>query len=57
MAAQFDYVPNTTDFQSTADPLIIQVSETTAGPFFKYRFVLVIKDRNGTQLASSRRTP
>ena len=57
MAAQFDYVPNTTDFQSTADPLIIQVSETTAGPFFKYRFVLVIKDRNGTQLAKLKTHP
>ena len=57
MAAQFEYVPNTTDFQSTADPLIIQVSETTAGPFFKYRFVLVIKDRNGTQLAKLKTHP
>jgi hypothetical protein len=57
MAAQFDNVPDTTDFQSTAEPLIIQVSETTAGPFFKYRFILVIKDRAGTQLAKLKTHP
>jgi len=43
MAAQFESFPNATDFQSTADPLIFQVYETTAGPFFKYRFILVVK--------------
>ena len=57
MAAQFEYIPNTTDFQSTAEPLIIQVSESTAGPFFKYRFILVIKDRAGTQLAKLKTHP
>jgi len=57
MAAQFDNVPDTTDFQSTAEPLIIQVSETVAGPYFKYRFILVIKDRAGTQLAKLKTHP
>ena len=57
MAAQFDYIPSTTDFQSTAEPLIIQVRETTAGPFFKYRFILVIKNRNGDQLAKLKTHP
>ena len=57
MAAQFDNVPDTTDFQSTAEPLIIQVSETVAGPYFKYRFILVIKDRNGNQLAKLKTHP
>jgi hypothetical protein len=57
MAAQFEYIPSTTDFQSTAEPLIIQVSESTAGPFFKYRFILVIKDRAGTQLAKLKTHP
>ena len=57
MAAQFEYIPSTTDFQSTAEPLIIQVRETTAGPFFKYRFILVIKNRNGDQLAKLKTHP
>jgi len=57
MAAQFDYIPSTTDFQSTAEPLIIQVRETLAGPFFKYRFILVIKNRNGDQLAKLKTHP
>jgi len=57
MAAQFDNVPDTTDFQSTAEPLIIQVSETVAGPYYKYRFILVIKDRAGTQLAKLKTHP
>ena len=57
MAAQFDNVPDTTDFQSTAEPLIIQVSETVAGPYFKYRFILVIKDRDGNQLAKLKTHP
>lgn len=43
MAAQFEYIPNTTDFQSTADPLIIQVREAVAGTYYKYRFILVVK--------------
>ena len=43
MAAQFESFPNATDFQSTADPLIFQVYETSAGPFFKYRFILVVQ--------------
>ncbi len=43
MAAQFEFIPNTTDFQSTADPLVIQVREAVAGTYFKYRFILVVK--------------
>ena len=57
MAAQFEYIPSTTNFQSTAEPLIIQVRETGSGPFFKYRFILVIKDRTGTQLAKLKTHP
>ena len=57
MAAQFELIPPTQDFQSTAEPLIIQVSETGAGPFFKYRFILVIKDRAGNQLAKLKTHP
>jgi len=56
MAAQFEYVPNTTDFQSTAEPLIIQVSESVAGPYFKYRFVLRIKNRNSTTTFATLKT-
>ena len=56
MAAQFEYVPNTTDFQSTAEPLIIQVSEAVAGPYFKYRFVLRIKDRTSTTTFATLKT-
>jgi len=56
MAAQFEYVPNTTDFQSTAEPLIIQVSEAVAGPYFKYRFVLRIKNRNSTTTFATLKT-
>lgn len=51
MAAQFELIPSTTDFQSTAEPLIIQVSESVVDTYFKYRFILVIKDRDGTELA------
>ena len=43
MAAQFEFIPNATDYQSTADPLIIQVRETVAGTYYKYRFILVVK--------------
>lgn len=43
MAAQFEFYPNATDYQSTADPLIIQVRETVAGTYYKYRFILVVK--------------
>ena len=51
MAAQFELIPSTSDFQSTAEPLIIQVSESVVDTYFKYRFILVIKDRSGNQLA------
>ncbi len=51
MAAQFELIPSTTDFQSTAEPLIIQVSESVVDTYFKYRFILVIKDRDGVELA------
>ena len=51
MAAQFELIPSTSDFQSTAEPLIIQVSESVVDTYYKYRFILVIKDRSGTQLA------
>ena len=51
MAAQFELIPSTTNFQSTAEPLIIQVSESVVDTYFKYRFILVIKDRAGNQLA------
>jgi hypothetical protein len=51
MAAQFELIPSTTNFQSTAEPLIIQVSEAVLATYYKYRFVLVIKDRNGSELA------
>tara|TARA_R100001460_G_scaffold2962_5_gene9159 strand:- start:2736 stop:4112 length:1377 start_codon:yes stop_codon:yes gene_type:complete len=51
MAAQFELIPSTSNFQSTAEPLIIQVSESVVDTYFKYRFILVIKDRSGTQLA------
>ena len=43
MAAQFEFYPNTTDFQSTADPLIVQVREAVAGTYYKYRFILTLK--------------
>ena len=51
MAAQFELIPSTTNFQSTAEPLIIQVSESVVDTYFKYRFILVVKDRAGNQLA------
>lgn len=51
MAAQFELIPSTTNFQSTAEPLIIQVSESVVDTYYKYRFILVVKDRSGTQLA------
>ena len=53
MAAQFDPDPpvSTTDFQSTAEPLIIQVSEPIVATYFKYRFILVIEDRVGAEVA------
>jgi len=51
MAAQFELIPSTTNFQSTSEPLIIQVSEAVVATYFKYRFVLVVKDRSGTELA------
>lgn len=51
MAAQFELIPSTTNFQSTAEPLIIQVSESVVDTYFKYRFILVVKDRDGNQLA------
>ena len=51
MAAQFELIPSTTNFQSTAEPLIIQVSESVVDTYYKYRFILVIKDRSGLQLA------
>ena len=51
MAAQFELIPSTTDFQSTAEPLVIQVSEAVSATYYKYRFILVVKDRGGTELA------
>jgi hypothetical protein len=51
MAAQFELIPSTSNFQSTAEPLIIQVSESVVDTYFKYRFILVVKDRAGNQLA------
>jgi hypothetical protein len=56
MAAQFDNDIDTTNFQSTAEPLIIQVSETVPGPYFKYRFVLRIKDRTDTTTFATLKT-
>lgn len=52
MAAQIDSTISTTAFQSTAEPLIIQVSEPTAAVYYKYRFILVVKDSGGTTLAT-----
>jgi hypothetical protein len=51
MAAQFELIPSTSNFQSTAEPLIIQVSEAVVATYYKYRFILVVKDRDGTELA------
>jgi len=51
MAAQFELIPSTSNFQSTAEPLIIQVSESVVATYYKYRFILVVKDRDGTELA------
>ena len=52
MAAQFELIPSTANFQSTAEPLIIQVSESVVASYNKYRFILVVKDRGGTELAT-----
>ena len=51
MAVQFESTPSTTNFQSTADPIIIQVSESVVQTYFKYRFILEVKDENDVVLA------
>ena len=51
MAVQFESVPSTNTFQSTADPIIIQVSESVVTTYFKYRFILEVKDENDVVLA------
>ena len=43
MAVSFEYIPSTTLFQSTADPLIIQVREDTNNLEPKYRFILQVR--------------
>ena len=51
MAVQFESVPSTNTFQSTADPIIIQVSESVVATYFKYRFILEVKDEDDVLLA------
>ncbi len=51
MAVQFESIPSTTNFQSTADPIIVQVSESVVATYFKYRFILEVKDENDVVLA------
>ena len=51
MAVQFDNPPSTSNFQSTAEPIILKVSETATSAFFKYNFILEIKNAAGASLA------
>jgi hypothetical protein len=46
MAVQFELIPSTFNFQSTADPIIIQVSESTVQTWYKYRFILQVLDES-----------
>ena len=51
MAVQFDVFPDSNNFQSTADPIIFQVSETVSATYYKYRFILQVMDENSNELA------
>ena len=51
MAVQFELIPSTFNFQSTADPIIIQVSESTVQTWYKYRFILQVLDEADNVLA------
>jgi hypothetical protein len=56
MAAQFEFYPNTTDFQSTAEPLIFQVQENVIATYYKYRFILQV-EIGGTEIAKLKTHP
>lgn len=51
MAVQFELIPSTFYFQSTAEPIIFQVSETTVQTWYKYRFILQVLDEADNVLA------
>jgi len=51
MAVQFELIPSTFYFQSTAEPIIIQVSESTVQTWYKYRFILQVLDEADNVLA------
>jgi len=51
MAVQFDVFPDANNFQSTADPIIFQVSENVVDTYFKYRFILQVLDENSNEVA------
>ena len=56
MAAQFEFFPNTTDFQSTAEPIIFQVQENVIATYYKYRFILQV-EIGGTEVAKLKTHP
>ena len=56
MAAQFEFYPNTTDFQTTAVPLIFQVQENVVATYYKYRFILQV-EVDGTEIAKLKTHP